>query len=82
MRYDEYLKQKIVADMEEARRSGGGMPQYESGIPWGEIPKVEFRTDGAEKRWGALATGCIALLGWLVLLVVITVLLSRRYDPR
>ena len=82
VRYDEYIQQKIVADMEEARRSGGGMPQYESGIPWGEIPKVEFRTDGAEKRLGALATGCIALLGWLVLLVVITVLLSRRYDPR
>ncbi|HUX06478.1 MAG TPA: ABC transporter permease subunit [Acidobacteriota bacterium] len=82
VRYDEYLMQKIVADSEEARRTGGGMPRYESGIPWSEIPKVEFRTDSAAQRWGALATGCIVLLAWLVLFTMISILLARRYDPR
>jgi ABC-type transport system involved in multi-copper enzyme maturation permease subunit len=82
LRYDDYLKTRIVTDMEKARDSGGGMPRYESGIPWAEIPQTKFLSSSFEERVSALAIGSLTLLCWLAVMLVLAILLARRYDPR
>lgn len=84
-RYIEFLKTRIVADMEEARRAGRNPNElrvYAGGIPWHEFPKTEFQTPAAGARWSAFAFGILIQLGWLASLLLCTIVLIRRYDPR
>jgi len=80
--YGDHLKARLLADMDEVLRSGSGLRSYANGIPWDDIPKAGFRGVPLSQRLGALATGSLTLLGWLAALMVVSIILVRRYDPR
>lgn len=81
--YVDYLEERLMPDLEEMYRTGQPLRKYASGIDWDGIPKADFRSsDSTVSQVLALFHGVLVMLVWLAVLLSLSVLFARGYDPR
>ena len=80
--YINYIESRVIPDLEQAYRTGQPLKTYPQGIDWDGVPKVQYRGISQGERWMAAMHALAVHAAWFLVLLVLSIVFTRGYDPR